>query len=323
MNSMSAKSIGMRRRVLSAAVLVIPAVFAGAFSVAAQSAATGEKIIISGASGQLGELTTRELLKRGFPVKNLILVSRTPEKLKEFADLGASTRYGDVDMPESLPAAYAGGTRMLMISLGLSGPGSPPRSPRHKVAFDAAVKAGVRHIVYTSFVGADQGDSPVTKEHMESEQFLKASGAKWTALRNGVYPDAHVQRALQMAQTGKATVAPNEMKSAPVTREDCAAAAAGALLGGAKFENQAFDITGPALVGVRDIAKIVSEITGKNIEVTEQAEPARGGARGGGGMPGPSVVGDGVSRLAGRPATSLRSLLEANKVALVAAAAKS
>ena len=320
MNSTLPISIGMRRRVFAAAILAMPGVLAGGFSVAAQPAATSDKIIISGASGQLGELTTRELLKQGFPAANLILVSRTPEKLKEFADLGASTRYGDVDMPESLRAAYAGGTRMLMISLGIA-PGAPPRAPRHKRAFDAAVKAGVRHIVYTSFIGADKGGSPVTGDHMETEKALMASGAKWTAVRNGLYADMQLQRALQMAQTGKANVAPNESKSAPVTREDCAAAAAGALLGGAKFENQAFDVTGPALVGVRDIARIVSDLTGKNIEVTEQAEPA--GGRGGAMVGLPAVVSDGFSKLTGRPGTSMRSLLEANKAALVAAAAKS
>lgn len=317
MSSATASAIRIRRRVFTAAML---AVLASGLGVEARSAATRDKIIISGASGQLGELTVKELLKRGVPAGNLILVSRTPEKLKEFADLGASTRYGDVDMPESLPAAYAGGTRMLMISLG-AGPGSPPRPPRHKLAFDAAVKAGVQHIVYTSYLGADKGGSPLANDHMETEKFLMASGAKWTALRNGFYADMQMQRALQMAQTGKANVAPNETKNAPVTREDCAAAAAGALLGGAKFENQAFDITGPALVGVRDIARIVGEITGKTIEVTEQAEPARGG---GGGMAGPPpIVSDALSKLAGRPATSMRSLLEANKAALIAAAGKS
>jgi NAD(P)H dehydrogenase (quinone) len=317
MSAEKAPAIRIRRRVLTAAML---AVLAGGLGLEAWSAATSDKIIISGASGQLGELTVRELLKRGLPARSLILVSRTPEKLKEFADLGASTRYGDVDMPESLAAAYAGGTRMLMISLGIGGgPGSPPRAPRHKLAFDAAVKAGVRYIVYTSFIGADKGGSPVTNDHMETEKYLRASGAKWTALRNGVYADAQMQRAVQMAQTGKATVAPNEVKSAPVTREDCAAAAAGALLGGAKFENQAFDITGPELVGVRDVARMVSDITGKSIEVTEQAEPARGGGMGGGP---PAIVSDAFSKLAGRPATSIRSLLETNKASLLAAAGK-
>jgi NAD(P)H dehydrogenase (quinone) len=277
-------------------------------------AATSEMLIVSGASGQLGLLTVKELLRRGVPAQHLILVSRTPEKLAEFAAQGASTRYGDVDHPESLPAAFAGGDRMLMISLGVA-PGNPPRPPRHKLAFDAAVKAGVKHIVYTSFLGADLGGNMLADDHRQSEEFLRASGAHWTALRNGFYADSLVQSALQMAATGKATVRAGAMKNAPVTREDCAAAAAGALLGGQRFENQAFDITGPELVDMRDVAKLVGELVGRNIEVVEQpatAAPAPGA---------PPQVTRAVATLAGRPATSVHALLLAHKSELQAAAA--
>ena len=83
--------------------------------------AQDERIIISGASGNLGGQTVKELLARGVPASRLILVSRTPEELKEYADQGASVRFGDFTKPESLPAAYAGGTRMLLISVGGSG----------------------------------------------------------------------------------------------------------------------------------------------------------------------------------------------------------
>ncbi|MGC3981229.1 MAG: NAD(P)H-binding protein [Steroidobacteraceae bacterium] len=287
---------------------------------------TNEKIIVSGASGQLGELTIKELLRRGVPAKNLILVSRTPDKLTEYAKQGASVRFGDLTKPESLPDAYKGGTRMLLISI--SG-GSDPRPPLHKAGFDAAVKAGVKHIAYTSFIGADTGTSGLAVDHRQSEEFLKASGAKWTMLRNGLYADRVVQQAIEMAKTGKATVMPNEAKSAPVTREDCAAAAAGALLN-TKFENTAFDITGPALFGTADIAAAVSAITGKRVDVVEQtanAAPAgapggqgMGPGGGGGGLATPPTVTNAVAELSGRPATGLRALLEANKDKLLAAA---
>jgi NAD(P)H dehydrogenase (quinone) len=277
--------------------------------------ASADRIIISGASGQLGELVVQELLARGVAPSNLILVSRTPAKLAEFRKLGADVRFGDVDQPESLPAAYAGGTRMLMISLG-GRPDTAPRPPRHKLAFDAAVKAGVQHIVYTSFIGADKGGSFLADDHQKSENFLKASGARWTILRNGVYADYQVPRAVQMVATGKAAVTADEPKSALVARVDCAAAAAGALLG-SQFENQAFDITGPELVNGRDVARLASEITGRAIEVVVQAEPAGGPP---GGMPPvPPTVSDAVARLAGRPAMSLRAVLEANRAPLRAA----
>jgi NAD(P)H dehydrogenase (quinone) len=292
----------------------------GGGALAATAAPSGEKIIISGASGQLGLLTVKELLRRGLPAKNLILVSRTPEKLAEYVALGASARFGDVDMPASLPAAYAGGDRMLMISLGFA-PGSAPRPPRHKVAFDAAVKAGVKHIVYTSFIGADQGGDMLTDDHKQSEEFLRASGAKWTALRNGIYADGQLQTALQMAATGKATARAGDPKDAPVTREDCAAAAAGALLGGSKFENQGFDITGPELVNTHDIARIVGEVIGRKIEVSESTgNAAARGASQGMTSAAPKVT-DAVARLSGRPGATLRARLMASKSQLLAAAA--
>ena len=105
-----------------------------------------DRIVVSGASGQLGELVVKELLRRGVDPKNLILVSRTPDELAAYARMGAAVRYADLYKPETLANAYVGGTRMLLISIG---PGPIPRPEAHKAGFDAAVKAGVKHIVYT------------------------------------------------------------------------------------------------------------------------------------------------------------------------------
>lgn len=287
---------------------------AHAFAATAASA-TQDKIIVSGASGQLGELTVKELLKRGVAAKNLILVSRTPDKLAEYAKLGASVRYGDFYKPESLPSAFAGGTKMLLISIT---PGDKPRPDMHKIAADAAVKAGVKLIVYTSVLGAETGTSFLAVDHRKSEEYIKASGAKWTMLRNGFYADQLIRQANEMLTSGRAAVQPNESKSAPVTREDCAAAAAGALTTPG-HENKAYEITGPDLVDKRDVAKMVSEITGKRIEVVEQAASAADAGMGGPPpMTGEPIVTKAVQELAGRPATSMRAFLTANKDKLLA-----
>lgn len=301
----------LSRRLLLAAVCMSPLMV--------HSAETGDRIIISGASGQLGELTIKELLKRGVPAKNLILVSRTPGKLADYAKQGASVRFGDLTKPESLADAYQGGTSMLLISIGLGE--KTPRPELHNRGFEAAVKAGVKHIVYTSFIGADTGTSGLALDHRQSEEKLKASGAKWTMLRNGLYADRVVNQAIEMAKTGMATVNANESKSAPVTREDCAAAAAGALLN-SKFENMAFDITGPELFGTADIAAEVAAITGKKIElVTQTASALPAGAPGmGTGMMTPAIASNAVAELSGRPGTTLKALLAANKDKLLAAA---
>lgn len=317
----------VKRRIALKTILCVLALSASAplQSFAASQAATQDKIIVSGASGQLGELVVKELLARGVAPQNLILVSRTPEKLADYAKQGASVRFGDFAKPESLSSAYAGGTKMLLISI-MPGP-NISRPEMHKAGIDAAAKAGVKHIVYTSFEGAGTGATPIAVDHQKTEAYLKASGVAWTALRYTQYAEYGVlQPAIQMASTGRATMRPNETKRAPITRTDCAAAAAGALTTPG-HENKVYEVTGPALIDTRDIAKAVTEVTGKPVAVVV-SDAASTGAAGMGGPDGPgpganpppATVTTAVADLSGRPATTIRALLQANKDKLSAGA---
>ena len=284
-----------------------------AFAVACTLTACGpspDSIIVSGASGQLGGLVVEELLARGVEPERLILVSRTPETLEHYAEIGASTRFGDFSQPESLAAAYEGGDRMLLISID-TGVGEG-RADLHKNAIDAAVAAGVRHIAYTSFVDLDNNDSPLADDHRRTEQLLRESGVAWTMLRNSLYANGLVTRAARMLADGQATAAYTG-GVAYVTREDCAAAAA-AVLATDGHENRAYDITGPEVVLPQDVARIASEITGVTITVVEPEpeEPARA-------IPGSAsfaVVSTAVRDLTGRPAQTVRDLLDRNRAAL-------
>jgi NAD(P)H dehydrogenase (quinone) len=277
-----------------------------------------ERIIISGASGQLGGLVVDDLLARGVAARDLILVSRTTEELDKYARLGAATRFGDFTKPESLPAAYAGGTRLLIISINPV----PNRPQLHKNAVDAAIKAGVRHIVYASSVDADNpGESQSAAEHRLTEQFVRDSGAKWTMMRHHLYMNGLVGQAARMVTEGRVTIQPDEVPAAYVTREDCAAAAA-AVLSTPGHENKIYEITGPELVLRRDVARLASELSGKRIE--EVAGP------GGQSQVAPVMAGfaafrsqsNAVAELTGHPATSVRQLLEKNRDQLAAAARK-
>lgn len=291
-----------------------------------QPAAQG-KIIVSGASGQLGEIVVEELLARGVAPQSLILVSRTPEKLAKYAKRGASVRFGDLTKPESLSSAYAGGAKMLLISI-MPGP-NVSRPEAHKNGIDAAAKAGVKHIVYTSFEGADTGSTPLSADHKKTEGHLQASGVAWTSLRNAQYAEyGALAPAIKMATTGRAYMPPSQRKRAPVTRGDCAAAAAGALTTPG-HENKAYEITGPALIDTRDIAAAVTKITGKPIEVIPGDDPnarrppppgADGPPPGADIRPPVAIVTSAVADLAGRPAMTVHALLEANKDKLLAGA---
>ena len=108
------------------------------------------KIAITGASGPFGAGVTRALVQdHAIDPRDLILVSRNPGRLAEWAARGADTRGGDFDDQESLVTALRGADKMLMISTNRVG----QREPQHRNAVLAAKAAGVRHVVYTSFVG--------------------------------------------------------------------------------------------------------------------------------------------------------------------------
>src|SRR5262245_51631099 len=107
------------------------------------------RILVTGASGHFGGSAARMLLQR-IPARDLILMSRKPDKLDAFKAQGCETRYGDFDDEASLEAAAQGADKMLLIS----GMKVGYRIGQHARAIDAAKKAGVGHVVYTSYIGA-------------------------------------------------------------------------------------------------------------------------------------------------------------------------
>ena len=301
-----------RRRLLASALYAAAGSTVGPLLSPVFAQNSAERLIISGASGQLGGLTVEELIRLGVPAERLILVSRTPQPLEHYAARGAAVRYGDFTEPESLSSAYAGGTRMLLVSIGRT---RLPRPEAQGNAIRAAVDAGVRLIAYTSWIGISHGETGgLAPDHAATEEILRGSGAAWTMLRNSIYMNDVVNDAAAMLAAGRVTVPENADRITYVTREDCAAAAA-AVLATPNHENRAYDITGPEAVGPRELAAAASAVTGVAIEVV--SAPAGPPSPFGG--PGVTSVSRDFEALVGRPPTSVRQLLEARRGELLAA----
>src|SRR5712671_3779996 len=111
------------------------------------------KIGVSGASGHLGRAVVSELLQRAGG-HEVVAITRTPETVSG----PAQGRFGDYNRPESLAEAYAGLDRLLTITTVDPEPGK--RGAQNVAAIDAAVKAGVKHIVFMSAVGTRQEEEP-------------------------------------------------------------------------------------------------------------------------------------------------------------------
>lgn len=219
---------------------------------------------VTGASGQLGRETARALLGLVDPAE-VVLLTRTPPGLADFAARGVQVREADFTRPESLVAAFAGVQRVLLISTDLVG----NRVDAHIGAIDAARAAGVERLAYTS-IPRPEGGNPtrVVPDHIATEQHLVASGMSWTMLRNNQYAHFQLDILSRAAASGRLTNNYGGGRIAFVTREDCAAAAAGALVA-ADAANRTYDITGPDALGNVELAQLATRIGDKPVEIVD------------------------------------------------------
>jgi NAD(P)H dehydrogenase (quinone) len=222
-------------------------------------------VIVTGASGKLGRLVAESLMARLAPAE-LVLVTRHPAALSELAARGADVRRGDFDDPASLPEAFAGGRRMLLISTDAIG----RRVAQHRAAIDAAAAAGVGHVVYTSHVNPVAGNpiGPVAAEHGETEEMLHDRRLAWTVLRLGSFAELQVQPASLAVAAGQLVTNAGEGRIVPVSRRDCADAAATVLTTDG-HEARTYEITGPQALSQRDLAGVLAEVSGRSVKVVE------------------------------------------------------
>jgi NAD(P)H dehydrogenase (quinone) len=224
------------------------------------------KVLITGAAGHLGNLVLKNVL--AITEAKVVATTRTPDKLAKFQKYGVDVRIADFNNSSSLPKAFEGATRLLLISTDTIG----SRFSQHKNAIDAAVKAGVKHIVYTSTMNPDRSPALVSEEHSDTEKYLVKSGLSYTILRNNFYTDNLLGSLGQVIKTGKLYGAQGGARVSYVTREDCAKAAAGALLY-SDFSNSILDITGPRAMNHEELADMLGMISGKEIAAINMPGP--------------------------------------------------
>jgi NAD(P)H dehydrogenase (quinone) len=284
-------------------------------------------LLVTGASGNLGRLVVELLLETGIAPGKIVAASRTPEKLANFAGRGVIVRKADFEDTTSLAEAFAGVDRLLLVSTdAVDVPGR--RLNQHQNAVKAAEEAGVSHVVYTGIVNPNSGyPAFVNPDHSGTEEALAASKLGFTVLRENIYTDYLLSSLGQAVATGQLFSAAGEGKTAYITREDCARAAASALA--ASFSGRrTVDITGPAAVSQHDVAVIASNVTGQPVTYIPLELEALIQGMVGAGLPRPlaeafatfdaataqgqfTEVSNGVEALTGRKPTSVPEFLAA------------
>ena len=230
--------------------------------------ATAPTLLVTGASGQLGSAVVRHLLDTlQVRAERLIVTSRSPEGLADFAARGVTVRVADFDQPSTLSSAFAGADRLLLVSTdALMEPGK--RLAQHRNAVEAAVEAGVGHVVYTSLPSAETSHVSFAPDHRGTEQALAASSLAWTVLRNAWYFENLAYSLPAALASGEWASAAGKGRIAYIARDDLARAAAVALAS-SDTTNRVLTLTGTQAYSARDIASRVSALIDKPLSVID------------------------------------------------------
>ncbi len=223
------------------------------------------KILITGATGNLGQLVIQHLLKK-VEAKDLAVLVRNGEKSEDLRSQGIDVRIGDYNKYETLVPAFEGIEKLYFIS----GSDFVGRDQQHKNVVTAAKETGVKHLVYTSFVRENENaDSPigfVVADHIETEKCLRESGMAYTILKHNLYMDMlPVFIGDKVLNSGVVYQPSGEGRAAFTLREDMAEVAAH-ILTSEGHEGKEYEITSDKSYSYDDIAKIISGITGKTIK---------------------------------------------------------
>lgn len=246
------------------------------------------------------------------------LLVRSPERAPDHPQTAVfASTYGDGE--RSVEALR--GTRLLLM---VSAAESATRLDEHRAFVDAAVAAGVEHIVYTSFAGASPRSTfTLGRDHAHTEEYIEASGMTYTFLRDNLYANF---LPLMVGEDGVIRGPARDGRVAAVAQEDVAAVAAAVLLDPGAHVNATYELSGPSAFTLTEAAATLSRSTGKDVRFVDETVKEAYESRAAYGAPVwqveawvstytaiaagevETVTGE-VERLIGRPATSLEVLL--------------
>ncbi|RPF21398.1 SDR family oxidoreductase [Myceligenerans xiligouense] len=271
-------------------------------------------IAVTGSTGHVGGAVAGHLRHAGVPLR---LVVRDAGRAPAWVGDVVEASYGQRD-------AAAAALRGIDVLFMVSASESADRLEQHRTFIDAAADAGVRHVVYTSFLGAaPDATFTLARTHWATEEHLRASPMSWTFLRNSLYLDVFP---LFAGQEGVIRGPGGDGRVGAVARADVARAAAAVLNDPGAHEGHTYDLTGPEALTLAEIARVIAQATGRATTYQNETLDEAYASRRPYGAPDwqveawvstytaiaagrLDVVTDAVERLTGRPPMSLADVL--------------
>ncbi|WP_436857999.1 SDR family oxidoreductase [Citrobacter tructae] len=236
-------------------------------------------IAITGATGQLGQHVIESLLNT-VPASQIVAIVRNPAKAAALSQRGISVRQADYNDETAFTAALQGVEKLLLISSSEVG----QRASQHRKVINAAKRAGVKFIAYTSLLHADRSPLGLHVEHVETEKMLAVSSIPYALLRNGWYTENYLASAPAALEHGVFIGAAGEGRIASATRADYAAAAA-RVIGTEGHAGKVYELAGDESWTLSQLAAELSKQSGKNVVYQNLSEADFAAALKGVGLP--------------------------------------
>lgn len=224
--------------------------------------------VITGANGQLGRLVI-DLLLTKVPADRIIAAVRSPEKAVDLADKGVQVRQADYSQPATLETAFRGATKILLISSNEIG----QRAVQHKAVIDAARRAGVELLAYTSVLHAATSTLELAEEHRQTEVAIKESGLPSVILRNGWYTENTTAGVPNALAHGAHFGCAGDGRFSSAARADYAGAAVAVLTSGEAQADKIYELAGDEAFTLSEFAAELTQQSGKTVVYTNLPEP--------------------------------------------------
>lgn len=272
-------------------------------------------IAVTGSTGQLGGRIARLLAGAGVPQR---LIVRDPSRAPDLP--GADVATASFDAPAAAQAALSGIDTLLMVSAAET----PDRVAQHLCFVEAAVAAGVSHLVYISFAGASPTATfTLARDHWATERHIASTGVGWTFLRDSLYADFLPG---MVGPDGVLRGPAGEGRVAAVAQRDIAEVASAVLRDPTSHAGATYDLTGPEALTLTEVAAAISEATGRAVRYHPETIDEAYASRAADGAPDWQVeawvstytaiaarelaaVSSSIPKILGRPATSVATVL--------------
>ena len=222
-------------------------------------------ILVTGATGEFGKHAVQQLREKGVSTSDISVLSRSEEKAISYKEDGITVKTGDYTNYDSLVKAFEGVDKLLFVSSSEI----ENREAQHENVVRAAKSAGVKHIVYTSFMRNQERDNSaiafLQNSHLKTENWIKESGIAYTFLQNATYLDMLPMFIGEQVLETDVIMQPAENgKSSLVLRQELAEAAA-VVLTSEGHENKAYPLVNNQAISYYEVAETIAQISGKDI----------------------------------------------------------